>query len=140
MTKDEVLENLKKIALQQKEKEYITLKDLRQVPRLEYYVYYHFGKIGNALESAGLSSSKLAASMKITSEDLLNYLADLKNNLGHNPTVWDINRDKEIYKKYSDKKFTWAILKSRFGGLKKALEQTEKIYKKNTPSPPPLFS
>ena len=109
------------IALQLKTKPYITLKDLRSVPGLEYYVYFHFRKISLALQAANLPSSKLAASMKITSGDLINYLKDLRDKLGDNPTVFDINRDEEIYKKYSEKKFSWAIFKSRFGGLRKAI-------------------
>lgn len=125
MTKEEVISNLKKVASQLKGKEYITLNDFRSIPGLEYYVYFYFGKLGIALQAADLPSSKLAASMKITSEDLLRYLADLRDKLHHNPSVYDIGRDEEIYKKYSERKFTWALLKTRFGGLKKALEQME---------------
>lgn len=123
MTKDEVISNLKKISSQLKNKQYITLKDLRLVPGLEYYVYFHFRKMGNALQASNLPSSKLAASMRITNEDLLNYLKDLQNDLGHTPTVLDIQLDTKVYKKFSERKFSWAIFKTRFGGLRKAKEQ-----------------
>lgn len=124
MTEDQVISNLKKIASQKKDKQYITLNDLRAIPGLEYNVYFHFKRLGNALQAAGLPSSKLASSMKATNEDLLNYLIDLRDQKnGHNPSVYDIDRDDEIYKKYSEKKFSWAIFKSRFGGLRKAIEQ-----------------
>lgn len=65
--------------------------------------------------------------MSIKSEDLLNYLRDLKDELKHNPTVYDIVDDKEIYKKYSENKFSWSIFKSRFNGLRKAIEQMELV-------------
>src|SRR3989344_9566574 len=104
MTEAEVINNLKKLSSHLKHKKYITLEDARSVPGLEYYIYIHFKKLGNALKEAGLPSSKLAAAMNIKSEDLLNYLKDLRNILGHNPTMYDIYRDKEIYKKYSDEK------------------------------------
>lgn len=125
MDKNEVISNLKAIASKMKKNQYITLKDLRSRPGLEYYVYYHFGRLGNALQAANLPSSKLAASMKVTNEQLLNYLSDLRNNLKHNPSVFDIGRDEKIYKKYSERKFSWSIFKSRFGGLRKAIEQIE---------------
>lgn len=131
MTKEEVVDHLKSIALQLKNKPYITLKDLRSVPGLEYYVYFHFGKISIALQAANLPSSQLASSMKITNEDLLNYLTDLLSKLKHNPTVFDINRDEEIYKKYSEQKFSWAIFKSRFGGLRKAIELIDSSSRKD---------
>lgn len=123
MTPDEVISNLKQLALTLKDKKYITLKDIGTVPGLEYYTYYHFKRLANALQSAGLPSSKLASSMSITNESLLNYLKDLRDSLGgNNPTMYDIYRDTEIYKKYSDKKFSWALLRTRFSGLKNALQ------------------
>lgn len=125
MTRDEVVTNLRVLASKLDHKEYITLKDVRSVPGLDYYIQLHFRRLGNALQVANLPSSKLAASMNIKSEDLLNYLRDLRDKLGRNPKVWDIHDDKEIYKKYSGKKFSWAILKTRFNGLRKALEQME---------------
>lgn len=123
MQKEEVIGNLKALTSRLGHKKYITLKDVRSVPRLDYYIHLHFRRLGNALKAANLPSSKLAASMSIKSEDLLNYLRDLRNKLGHNPTVWDIYDDEEIYKRYSESKFTWAIFKTRFNGLRKALEQ-----------------
>lgn len=125
MNRKEVINNLRVIAAKMKKNEYITLKDLRSKSGLEYYVYYHFGRLGNALQAADLPSSKLAASMKVTNEQLLNYLSDLRSNLRHNPSVFDIDRDESIYKKYSERKFSWSIFKSRFGGLRKAIEQIE---------------
>lgn len=130
MEKQEVINHLKRVASQLEDKKYITLKNVRSVPKLDYYIHFHFRGMGNALRAANLPSSKLASSMSIKSEDLLNYLRDLKNKLGHNPTVWDIQDDEKIYKKYSENKFSWSILKSRFGGLRKALEQIEGTYKK----------
>ena len=131
MDKSEVIENLKVLSSKSK-REYLILNDLRSVPKLEYYVYFHFGKLGRALQAAGLPCSKLAASMKITNEDLLKYLSDLRDKLGHNPTVFDIDRDREVFLKYSGSKFTWAIYKTRFGGLKKALEQIRQDGRRDT--------
>jgi len=127
MNKNEVISNLREISSILKNNKYITLKDLRSKPGLEYYVYYHFGRLGNALQAANLPSSKLAASMKVTNEQLLSYLSDLRDSLTHNPSVFDIGRDEKIYKKYSERKFSWSIFKSRFGGLRKALEQIESV-------------
>ena len=125
MQKDEVIKRLKELASQTKSSKYITAKDIRSVPKLGYYVFVHFRTLGNALKEANLPSSDLAAKMSIPNEDLLNYLRDLRNKLGHNPRVWDIDHDEELYKKYSEKKFTWRIYKSRFKGLRKAIEQIE---------------
>lgn len=87
--------------------------------------------LGNALRAANLPSSKLASSMSIKSEELLNYLRDLRDKLGRNPTVWDIQDDEHLYKKYVVNKFSWSILKSRFGGLRRALQQIEKGYRRD---------
>src|SRR3989344_7969588 len=125
MQKDEVIKRLKELASQTKSSKYITAKDIRSVPKLGYYVFVHFRTLGNALKEANLPSSDLAAKMSIPNEDLLNYLRDLRNKLGHNPRVWDIDHDEELYKKYSEKKFTWRIYKSRSKGLRKAIEQIE---------------
>lgn len=128
MTKDEVVQSLKNLSIQQKQKKYLTLQDVRKIPRLDYYIQLHFKRLGIALQVAGLPSSKLASSMKISSEDLLKYLNELRIEVGHNPKVWDIYRDKTVYKKYSESKFSWSILKTRFGGLTKAIELMEKKY------------
>lgn len=125
MQRDEVIKHLKILSSQLRGKKYITLKDIRSVPKLDYYIHFHFRRLGNALQAAKLPSSKLASSMNIKSEDLLKYLGDLKNKLGHNPTVWDIQDDTELYKKYSENKFTWTIFKTRFNGLRKAIEQLD---------------
>lgn len=127
MEKQEVINHLRRIASKLGNKEYITLKDVRSVPKLDYYIHFHFRGMGNALRAANLPSSKLASSMSIKSEDLLIYLRDLKDELKHNPTVYDIIDDKEIYKKYSENKFSWSIFKSRFNGLRKAIEQMELV-------------
>lgn len=139
MDKNQVISNLKAIAAQRKNNRYITLKDLRSKPGLEYYVYYHFGRLGNALQAANLPSSKLAASMKVTNENLLNYLVDLNNKLGHNPSVFDIDRDDEVYKNYSESKFSWSIFKTRFGGLRKALEQIKQPERNTVSTPLPTL-
>lgn len=122
MTKDEVISNLKILASRFKNKKYLTLKEIRSIPKLDYYIQFHFRKLGNALQAANLPSSKLAAGMRITNEQLLNYLVDLRNKLGRNPKVWDFTDDKDIYKKYSAYKISWSIYKTRFGGLRKAVE------------------
>ncbi len=132
MTPDEVINNLKQLALKLRQKKYITLEDIGTVPRLEYYTYYHFKRLANALRAAGLPSSKLASSMNIKNEDLLNYLRDLRSELGHNPTMYDIYRDEKIFKKYSEKKISWALLRTRFNGLRNALEQLDDIKKDNS--------
>lgn len=126
MTKDEVINNLKVLASKFKNKKYLTLKEIRSIPKLDYYIQFHFRKLGNALQAANLPSSKLAAGMKITNEQLLNYLMDLRDKLGRNPKVWDFTDDKDIYKKYSTYKITWSIFKTRFGGLRKAIELIER--------------
>lgn len=131
MKKEEVIGHLRKIASQLSDKKYITLEKVRPVPKLDYYIHFHFRGLGNALKAANLPSSKLASSMSIKNEDLLSYLRDLRDKLGHNPTVWDIQDDDRLYKKYSANKFSWSILKSRFGGLRKAIEQMEKGYEKD---------
>lgn len=122
MTKNEVINKLKTLALQFKNKKYLTLKEVRSVPKLDYYIQFHFRKFGNALQAANLPSSKLAAGMKITNEQLLDYLVGLRNKLGRTPKVWDFTDDNDIYKKYSEYKISWSIFKTRFGGLKKAVE------------------
>src|SRR5436190_2107731 len=131
MKKEEVIDHLRKIASLLADKKYITLENTRSVPKLDYYIHFHFRGLGKALKAANLPSSKLASSMSIKNEDLLSYLKDLRDKLGHNPTVWDIQDDDQLYKKYSANKFSWSILKSRFGGLRKAIEQMEKGYKKD---------
>ena len=122
MTKNDVINKLKLLASRFSDKKYLTLKEIRSVPKLDYYIQFHFRKLGNALKAASLPSSKLAAGMKITNEELLNYLVDIGNKLGRNPRVWDFTDDKDIYKKYSEYKISWSIYKTRFGGLRKALE------------------
>lgn len=121
MNKEEVIDHLKKLALQLNNKEYITLENIRSVPKLDYYIHFYFRGLGNALKAAGLPSSKLASSMSIRNENLLDYLKDLRQKLDHDPTVWDIQDDMQTYKKYSVNKFSWSIFKSRFGGLRKAI-------------------
>src|SRR3990170_4522824 len=121
MKKEEVIKILRKLASELEDKKYLTLKDIRSVPKLDYYIHFHFRGLGNALRAANLSSSKLASSMSIKSEELLNYLRALRDKLGRNPTVWDIQDDEQLYKKYAINKFSWSILKSRFGGLRRAL-------------------
>lgn len=122
MKKQEVIDNLKKLALQHKNKKYLTGKDVKKIPKLSYYIFVHFRTLGNALRAAGLPSSKLAAAMNISDEDLLSYLKNLQSKLGYSPKVWDIQHDEELYKKYSDEKIIWSLYKSRFGGLVKAKE------------------
>jgi hypothetical protein len=125
MEKQEVINRLKSLALQFKDKKYLTLKEVRTVPKLDFYIQLHFRRLKRALDASNLPSSTLATSFNIKNDDLLRYLSDLKSKMGHNPKVWDIIDDKEVYKKYFEKKVSWSILKSRFGGLKKALEQME---------------
>lgn len=122
MKKQEVIENLKKLASQIKSKKYITLEEVRKIPGLEHYIYIHFRKLKKALHAAGLPSSRLATGMAISNEDILSYLKDLNKHLGCSPTVLEIQLDNQFYKKYSDEKITWSIYKSRFGGLRKAKE------------------
>ena len=93
MKKQEVIDNLKKLASQLGSKKYITLKDLRSVPKLSHYMYFHFKTIKKALHEAGLPSSYLASSMGISDEKLLDYLKDLQAKLGYPPTVWEIQHD-----------------------------------------------
>lgn len=122
MQKQEVIDNLKKLASRLGYKKYITLKDIRSVPKLGHYMYFHFKTLKRALRAAGLPSSLLASGMDISNEGLLSYLRDLRDHQGFPPTVWEIQHDGQLYKKYSDGKITWSIYKSRFGGLTKAKE------------------
>jgi len=131
MDKQEVIENLKKLASQNKTKKYLIGEDLKKIPKLYYYTTFHYRTLANALKLAGLTSSKLAVSMNISNENLLNYLKDLYKELGETPTVWHIQHDKKYYKKYSDEKIVWSLFKSRFGGLTKAREHAS--IKDNTP-------
>ena len=122
MEKDEVIQHLRELFSGLKEGKYLTLKDLKKVPRLSHYMYFHFRNLGKALKAAQLPGSKLASAMKISDEDLLNYLRDLKAKLYRNPRVFDFTDDNELYKKYSEHKITWSIYKSRFGGLREAIK------------------
>ncbi len=122
MDKQEVIKNLKSLASQLKVKDYLIGEDLKKIPGLSYYTTLHFRTLGNALKEAELPSSKLAAAMSINNEDLLSYLKDLRSKLEHTPTVWDIQHDEELYKKYSNERIIWSLYKSRFGGLMNARE------------------
>lgn len=126
MDKNEVISHLKKLASESKKRKYLTLGDLRKIPRLEYYMQFHFRGFANALKAANLPSSKLAAAMRITNEELLDYLRDLRIKLKRNPKVSDFIDDNELYKNYSDYKISWSIYKTRFGGLREALKLIEK--------------
>jgi len=124
--KNEVISHLKKLASNLKTRKYLTLEDLRRVPKLEYFMQYHYRGFANALKAASLPSSKLAAAMRITNEQLLDYLRDLRTKLKRNPRVFDFLDDTKLYKKYSDYKISWSIYKTRFGGLRKAIKLIEK--------------
>ncbi len=126
MDKNEVISHLKKLASELKTRKYLILDDLRKIPKLEFYMQFHYRGFANALKAANLPSSKLAAAMRITNEELLDYLRDLKTKLKRNPKVWDFTDDNELYKKYSDYKISWSIYKTRFGGLREAIKLIEK--------------
>ena len=126
MDKNEVISYLKKLASELKTRKYLILDDLRKIPKLEFYMQFHYRGFANALKAANLPSSKLAAAMRITNEELLDYLRDLKKKLKRNPKVWDFTDDNELYKKYSDYKISWSIYKTRFGGLREAIKLIEK--------------
>lgn len=125
MTRQEVIDHLKKLSLKVGFDNHIKQKDIRTVSKLGYYIAYHFGTLGNALTEAKLENraSSLALKMSVKNEKLLEYLQELKNSLGKNPTEMDITRDREIYKIFSNKKFSYKIFRTRFGDLKKALEK-----------------
>jgi hypothetical protein len=122
MQKQEVIDTLKNLASKNKEKEYLTLKEIRAIPKLDYYIQFYFKGLANALLAAELPSSKLAAAMKITNEDLLSYLKELRGKLGRDPKIWDLTNDNDVYKRYSKYKISWVIYRKRFGGFKKAIE------------------
>lgn len=125
MDKNQVLDKLKKLAKSIRHNKIITQKDVRTIPKLGYYLTLHFRNLGTALREAGLPSSHLASKMAVTNEQLLMYLKDLQKELKRNPRTWDITHDEDLYKKYSQKKFTWRIFKTRFGGFKNALKNLE---------------
>lgn len=126
MDKNEVILHLKRLASELKTRKYLILDDLRKIPKLEFYMQFHYRGFANALKAANLPSSKLAAAMRITNEELLDYLRDLKKKLKRNPKVWDFTDDNELCKKYSDYKISWSIYKTRFGGLREAIKLIEK--------------
>jgi hypothetical protein len=124
--KNEVILYLKRLASRLKTRKYLIRKDVRQIPGLDYYMQFHFHGFANALKAANLPSSKLAAAMRITNEELLDYLRKLKTKLKRNPKVWDFTDDNELYKKYSNYKISWSIYKTRFDGLREAIKLIEK--------------
>jgi len=126
MDKNEVISHLKKLASELKIRKYLILDDLRRIPKLEFYMQFHYRGFANALKAANLPSSKLAAAMRITNEELLEYLRDLRTKLKRNPKVFDFLDDNDLYKKYSDYKISWSIYKTRFGGLREAIKLIEK--------------
>lgn len=126
MDKSEVISHLKKLASELKTRKYLTLEDTRKIPGLEFYIYVNFHGLSNALKAANLPSSRLAAAMRITNEELLEYLRDLRTKLKRNAKVWDFAEDDELYKKYSDYQISWTIYKTRFGGLREAIKLIEK--------------
>lgn len=115
MTKKEVILHLKQLASFIGKDRIIKQRDIRTVPKLDYYISLHFEKLGNALKAANLKPSELAEKMSVTNEELLEYLKELKSK-GKKPTTMDIARDG---------KFSWKIFKTRFGSLKEAVEQLE---------------
>lgn len=125
MTRNEVIAELKKLSTKLGPNKVINQKDVRTVPKLDYYLTFHFRTLGSVLKEANLPSSHLALKMSITNEQLLDYLKELEKTYKRKPTAWDIVHEKEIYKKYSERRFTWRIFKTRFGGLKNALKNLE---------------
>lgn len=126
MNRNQVLDDLKKLSTKLGSNKVINQKDVRTIPKLEYYLTLYFRTLGRALKEANLPSSHLALKMSITNEQLLDYLKELEKANKRRPTAWDITHgDEEMYKKYSDKRFTWRIFKTRFGGLKNALKNLE---------------
>ncbi|MDP3954841.1 MAG: hypothetical protein Q8Q15_00570 [bacterium] len=126
MDKEQVISNLQKLSSDLKTKKYLTLEDTHKIPKLEYFIYLNFRNFSNALKAAGLPTSKLAAAMILTNEQLLNYLKDLKRKYNRKPKCWDFVDDKELFKKYSDYQISWTIYKTRFGGLREAIKLIEK--------------
>ena len=127
MEKEEAIEKLKIIQSRlKKDQPYITSKIVQSSTELSpYWITKRFRTIGRALRAAGLPSSHLAASIGATKEELLNYLKELRDKLGHPPRAADFDEDEEIYKKYSNHKFSWKIYSLRFGGLKQANKLVE---------------
>lgn len=108
MTKDEVIERLKELAIKLGTPR-LRKEDIR--PGLYYHLQKNFtGGISAALIEAGLEPTDLAKKMATKNEDLLIYLVGLGKKLGKRPTIMDVRRDG----KYWDKIF------NRFGGVQKA--------------------
>lgn len=124
MDKKTVIEELRKLA-KSIGRDTVLQKDIRTVPKLDYYLMFYFRNLGTALKEAGLSSSPLASKMIITNEQLLEYLRKLKEKNGKIPNILDITHDDKVYKEFSDKKFSWRIFKTRFGGIRDALKRLD---------------
>lgn len=110
MTKEEVISTLQHIS-KETGAPYLTKKDLRKTPGLEYNIYMHFENLAQALREAGLESSALAKKMATTDEELLMYLFDLGRRKNKTPSTLDVNRDR---------KYNYSIFLRRFGSIKDA--------------------
>lgn len=111
MTKDEVINKLKELAIKLHTPR-LRQKDIRSVKKLGYYISIHFKKLAPALKAAGLNPTPLAVKMSVSDKELLSYLLGLGKKIGKRPTVMDIKRDG----RFSEKIF------KRFGNIKKAYE------------------
>lgn len=97
-----------------------TQKEIReQTPHSHNTYYDHWGSVKNALQAAGIDLTEIDTSRRtrprsIETEDLLDELRRLNEELGHAPRWVDIRK----HGKYSDSPY-----RSRFDSLDDALEQ-----------------
>lgn len=110
MTKQEVIDKLKELA-KKLGTDTLRQKDIREAGFI-YQVQLNFGgKIGPALNAAGLKSTRLEKAMSTSEDDLLQHIRDLQKKLRRPPTIIDLRREG----KFSDK-----IYETRFGSFPEA--------------------
>jgi hypothetical protein len=110
MDKKELLTKLRELA-ERKKKNVLTLNDIHEEQKLGFFLYQHYDNLADALDDAGLKSSKLAERMRLSDEEKLRIIYELGKHIGKVPRNKDIQ--KEGYYKIFDK----------FGGPKKAYEK-----------------
>ncbi len=118
MTKDEVLNRLKELAISLGTPR-LGQKEIRLVQGLESSLRLHFTGLSNALKEAGLEPTLLAKKMATTDKELIDYIFNLGKKIGKQPTIFDVRRDGV---------FSEVIFNKRFGkfGIRKAYELSKK--------------
>jgi len=124
MTKAQVIQKLKDLSKIAK-KSKLTLKDIRKIPKLEFYLYIHFENIADALNESGLESSQLAKSYATTNDELLQYLWNLSIRIKKVPSSRDINKDDEYEYHIFTRRFT--TVKNAYDTAKKKFDSIKRL-------------